>query len=279
VSAAPDVSVVIPTRESASILRRALASVTRQRQLGQSVEVVVVDQQSTDGTLAVARSFGASIVRTERPPLYAPPTRSRNLGADVAQGEFLLHLDADMTLTDGLLARALASCRENGHVAVTLEEIDVTSGFWAACKALERSTYRGSPVLEGARFVRAKTFHDVGGYDEELGSGEDWDIHARYAGVGSIGRLPKGVMHHLGAVAYHDQIRKKFLYGQSSASFLSKHDANRYSHEMMRAYVRSWRTFVSRPALAAGFVSLRLGEAGAVAAGFAIARRRGASRR
>src|SRR5262249_48865534 len=153
----PRVSVIIPTRDSAEILRRALESLTPAIQGEIPFEVVVVDQESADGTVGVARELGASVVKTDRPALYAPPTRSRNLGATAAHGQFLLHLDADMTLTPGLLDRA-AAIADDGHVALTLEEIDVVDGFWAECKALERAAYRGSPVLEGARFVRADVF-------------------------------------------------------------------------------------------------------------------------
>ena len=142
---------------------------------------------------------------------------SRNLGAAAAHGEFLLHLDADMTVTDGLIGRALAQCRERGHAALALEEVDATTGFWGACKALERSAYRGPPSSKGARFARATAFREIGGYDETLGSGEDWDIHARYAAGGTIGRLADAITHHVGVVSYRDQIRKKFLMGQSSA--------------------------------------------------------------
>lgn len=265
---------VIPTRQSADILRRALTSLEAERERGPSFETVVVDQESTDGTPEVARAFGALLVETARPEIYAPPTRSRNLGAAAATGEYLLHLDADMTITEGLFGRGLAACREHDNVALTLEEIDVANGFWAACKVLERAAYRGSPVLEGARFVRADTFREVGGYDETLGSGEDWDIHARYASVGSIGRLPRAVKHHLGVVSYRDQLRKKFMYGQSSTSFLAKHDSSRYSQAMLRAYLRSWPAFARHPVLTSGFLALRAGEAGALAAGIAVARRR-----
>jgi arabinofuranan 3-O-arabinosyltransferase len=265
------ISIVIPTRDSAPFLDRLLQSLDAGA-AGVDCEVVVVDQESSDGTPELASARGAKVLERPRPALYAPPTASRNAGAAVASGEFLLHLDADMTIAPGALARAVGMCREEGHVALTLEEIDVTEGFWAACKALERATYRDT-IVEGARFVRASTFADVGGYDETLGSGEDWDIHARYASCGTIGRLDRALRHHLGAISYRDQVRKKFLYGQSSRNFLGKYDSRAYSRAMLRAYARSWRAFAAHPALAAGFVALRAGETAAVLAGAAAASR------
>lgn len=275
-SSRPEVSVVVPTRDSVELLRRCLASLGSAAQ-AVSIEAIVVDQESSDGTPEAAAAGGATVVETSRPSLYAPPTRSRNLGAGAAQGEFLLHLDADMTLARGVLDVAVARCRDEGHVALTFGEVDVYDGFWAASKALERRAYHESS-LEGARFVRSAVFHEVGGYDESLGSGEDWDIHVRYARHGTIGRVPDAVQHHLGSINYRSQLSKKFKYGQSASSFLAKHDSSEFSRSMLAAYARSWRSFARDPLHAAGFVALRAGEAAAVGAGVAVARRRARQR-
>lgn len=275
-----DVTVVIPTRDAVRHLERCLASIAAQ-QGDQRVEVVVVDQLSMDGTQEAAARSGAVVLETPRGATYTPPTKSRNLGAAKARGEFLLHLDADMTLASDALGRAIASCNSDGHVALTLEEVDVAEGFWAESKALERSAYHGTRI-EGARFVRSDVFRYLGGYDESLGSGEDWDVHARYASRGTIGRLKEAVFHHLGAVSFADQVTKKFRYGRSTAAFVAKYDSQFFATEMLKAYARSWRRFARDPWHAVGFVSLRLAETVAVAAGAgleAAERRRARQRR
>jgi glycosyltransferase involved in cell wall biosynthesis len=264
---AVDVSVIIPTREAAVDLSRCLASI---QATDLSVEAIVVDQGSTDETAAIAAARGATVLEVARSAFYAPPTRSRNAGGSIAQGDFMLHLDADMELSPYVLDEAVRTCRERGYVALTFEEVDVPSGFWAACKALERRTYCDSLLLEGARFVRSDVFRAVGGYDDELGSGEDWDIHARYATQGTIGRLSNAVFHHLGTISPATQLRKKYDYGRSSAAFLGKHGGSGYSAEMVRAYARSWRLFARDPGHTFGFAALRAGEAGALAAGLAV---------
>jgi GT2 family glycosyltransferase len=266
----PDVSVVVPTRDSVIHLRRCLASLSEDTDT--AFEVLVVDQQSADGTQDAALATGAMLLEVPRPNVYGATTaRSRNVGAAAARGEYILHLDADMTLPPGVLGACLRACREQGHVAVTLEELDLTDGFWAECKALERRTYRGSSILEAARFVRADVFHDVGGYDEGLGSGEDWDIHLRYIGQGSIGRLPSAIYHHLGKLALSAHLRKKFRYGRSAGLFVRKHRRSVFSREMACAYRRSWRIFASQPLHSAGFAILRSCEVAALGAGMALA--------
>jgi GT2 family glycosyltransferase len=265
----PDVSVIIPTRDSVEDLRRCLASLTAQR--GATFEIVVVDQESSDGTREVAEAAGAVVLHAPRPEVYGATTgHSRNIGARAACGTYLLHLDSDMTLPPNVLATAVAACRGGGYHALTLEEIDVANGFWAQCKALERTTYRGSPVLEAARFVIAELFDAVGGYDENIGSAEDWDIHARYAERGSVGRLPEALCHHLGKLSPRAQLRKKFRYGRSASLFLGKHEGGQFWRAMLLAYGRSWRDLVKNPLHALGFIFLRAAEVGAITAGISV---------
>jgi glycosyltransferase involved in cell wall biosynthesis len=264
-----EVSVIIPTRDSVAHLPRCLASLTEDQ--GASFEILVVDQESADGTREAALEGGATLLDAPRPDLYAPPTQSRNIGAAAARGEFLLHLDADMALAPAVLGKAVCTCRDGGYIALTLEEIDLTSGFWAECKALERRTYHGSAVLEAARFVRTNVFREVSGYDETLASGEDWDIHARYGKRGSIGRLPRAVYHDLGELSFAAQLRKKFKYGRSAIAFLRRHEPSEFSRAMASAYWRSWRMFARQPVHALGLAVLRAGEVSALAAGIAVA--------
>lgn len=259
-----ELSIIIPTRNSAVSLRRCLDSIRYDE--GVALEVIVVDQDSGDGTPEVAIAAGAHTITAPPSAVYTPPTRSRNLGAALAQGEYLLHLDADMSLEPRALPILLKAARQNGYAAIILEEIDEPVGFWSACKALERQTYRFSEI-EAARLVRADVFREVGGYDETLGSGEDWDIHARYAGRGAIGRQPAALRHHLGRLSIASQVQKKFAYGKSAPAFLRKHESRSFAGAAALAYARSWRLFARHPAHALGFAVLRLGETGAIALG------------
>jgi glycosyltransferase involved in cell wall biosynthesis len=242
-----------------------LASIVRQE--GVRAEVIVVDQQSADDTQKIARAHGARMVEAPRPAFYSPPTAARNLGARHATGAYLLHLDADMELPPGALASCVRTCVDGRFVALVLHEIDIAAGFWANCKALERLCYRGVEEVEGSRFVRADIFRSVRGYDEELGSGEDWDIQARYRGVGAIGAGPQPVYHHLGRIEFMSQLRKKFSYGRTAKSYLRKAPGTPIAVAMIRAYWSSRRAILRRPLLALGLIVLRTAEAAALALG------------
>jgi glycosyltransferase involved in cell wall biosynthesis len=260
-----EVSVIVPTLDSQAHLPTCLASVRRQE--GVRAEVIVVDQQSGDDTQKIARAHRAKVVTAPRTAFYSPPTAARNLGARHATGAYLLHLDADMELPPGVLASCVQTCLDRGFIALVLHEVDIASGFWANCKALERLCYRGVEEVEGARFVRADVFRSVGGYDEELGSGEDWDIHARYRDAGPIGAAPQPLYHHLGRIEFASQLRKKFSYGRTARRFLRKAPGTPIAAAMIRAYWSSRRALLRRPSLALGLIVLRTAEGAALALG------------
>jgi glycosyltransferase involved in cell wall biosynthesis len=89
IRAVPSVSVVIPVKDDAPRLRECLTALARQQVL--PLEIVVVDNASTDDSAEVARRAGARVVREDRPGIPAASTT----GYDAARGEVIARLDAD----------------------------------------------------------------------------------------------------------------------------------------------------------------------------------------
>lgn len=102
----PTVAVIIPCYNYARYLPEAIESALSQ--CGVDVEVVVVDDASTDESLQVARQFAANDPRVKviSHRKNAGPVETFNDGLAAAQGEFLVRLDADDILTPGALQRA-----------------------------------------------------------------------------------------------------------------------------------------------------------------------------
>ncbi|MCC6993892.1 MAG: glycosyltransferase [Deltaproteobacteria bacterium] len=100
----PELSIVIPARDSAATIARAVADALRL-----AADVVVVDTGSSDDTAALAAAAGARVVDLAREASFAA---ARNAGAAAARGAWLLHLDSDETLAPGylpVLQRAIAA--------------------------------------------------------------------------------------------------------------------------------------------------------------------------
>ena len=88
----PDVSFVIAAHNAEATLMRAIDSALSQR--GVSVEVIVVDDCSTDGTLSLARSHGDARVRVLALEANRGPGGARNAGLDAACGRWVAILDS-----------------------------------------------------------------------------------------------------------------------------------------------------------------------------------------
>ncbi|MTE22728.1 glycosyltransferase family 2 protein [Microbacterium sp. ZXX196] len=109
---APLVSVVVPTHDVAPWLRQSLESILAQRV---DMEVLVVDDRSTDETVDIARAFAA---RDERVTVHAAETpgggSARNAGARLARGRYLIFADGDDLIPDGAYAALVGSLERTG---------------------------------------------------------------------------------------------------------------------------------------------------------------------
>ncbi len=108
--AGPRFTVVIPAFNEAAFLGRTLESLGEQRFAGE-VQVIVVDNNSTDGTADIARSYGAQTLFEPLPGVC----RARQLGTSAANGEIVLSTDADTVHPPDWLSRIDAQFRANEH--------------------------------------------------------------------------------------------------------------------------------------------------------------------
>jgi glycosyltransferase involved in cell wall biosynthesis len=239
-----------------------------------SLELVVVDNSSTDATPEIAREF-ADVVFTKGPERSS----QRNFGAAQGSGRFVLMLDSDMVLEPGVVQACVESHERTGAVAVVIPERTVGNGFWASVRALERSCYVGDPDIEAARFFTRSIFEKYAGYDERLSAGEDWDLPARMAAGGELIGRAEGVwvLHDEGSVRLIPHLRKKFYYGQTLGAYARRHPSlSRRQFRIIRpAFVRHRARLVRHPLLAIAMLGLKWAEMAAGAAGaLSVARRR-----
>jgi hypothetical protein len=97
----PRVSVIIPCHNAARWIADTVASAAGQS--GVVLEILVVDDGSSDGSAEIAEKVGGPLVRVRR-QANGGASRARNAGTAAARGEFLQYLDADDVLTDGTIA-------------------------------------------------------------------------------------------------------------------------------------------------------------------------------
>ncbi|HLL76606.1 MAG TPA: glycosyltransferase [Pyrinomonadaceae bacterium] len=180
-------SIIIPTHSRPRLLPRAVASA---RAAGAGVEVVVVDDASSDETAEVCRGLaGIRYVRVERNQGVAG---ARNVGLLVSSGEFVGFLDDDDVRLPGSLDRQVAALEadpEAGFVCGAMLMADQEgrpTGEVSAPKHPGGDVFwelmeLGFPVMPISVVVRKECFKRVGLFDSRLPGIDDWDMFVRIA--------------------------------------------------------------------------------------------------
>jgi glycosyltransferase involved in cell wall biosynthesis len=252
------VGVVVPTRNSERTLRACLASLRAQTI---RPRVIVVDNHSTDATHQIADGLADLVV-------VAGPERSgqRNLGARLlTDADVVGFVDSDMVVERTVVEEVRAAVSA-GADALVVPEHTVGRGFVARVRAFERAQYVGASRVEAARFFRRPLLIDLGGFDEELDAGEDWDLDLRARASGAAVRaIEARIWHDESEQGFVAHCAKKGRYAVGLRRFLDKHgDAGR-AVLFDRPYLRQpWR-LLRHPVLGTGLVLLKSGETAAVA--------------
>jgi len=202
----------------------------------------VVDNQSSDKTCAIAEKF-ADVVLEKGPERSA----QRNYGAKHSRGEYLLFVDSDMVLTPQVVSEAYESILKNTSDGVIIPEDSIGIGFWAQCKALERSFYVGIDWMEAARFFTKKSFLAMNGYDENNTGTEDYDLPQRMVAAGyQLSRIQSLIHHNEGNLSLIGTMKKKYYYAQRLNAYQST-EANKDSFALQASPLQRYILFFSRP--------------------------------
>ena len=223
----PLVSVIIPTKNSGGTIGECIKSVKNQTY--KNLEIIVVDNNSSDKTQQIVEDLRLKI-KDLRLSLYTKgPERSaqRNFGASKAKGDYLLFVDSDMELSKTVIEyciRQVESYKVNKVLGgIIIPEKSFGIGFWAKCKALERSFYVGVDWIEAARFFKRSVFVEFKGYDENQTGTEDYDLPQRIKekyGENTISRINAFIMHNEGKLSLTYTLKKKFYYAKTANEYV-----------------------------------------------------------
>lgn len=191
--AGSQVSVIIPVYNGERYLAEAVHSILAQTV--PTLEIIVVDDGSTDGTARVAQRFGDAVCYVYQP--NRGPAAARNRGLERARGEIVAFLDADDLWREGKLACQCARLEADptldivlGHTQFVQHEPGPDAG----------PVPTGEPYPQfflGGALFRRSAFTRVGGFDESLLCCEDWDWFLRAYDMGVAMRMfPEVVLHY-----------------------------------------------------------------------------------
>ncbi|MBQ6136631.1 MAG: glycosyltransferase [Kiritimatiellae bacterium] len=254
------VAAVITTRNEADNIATCIHAFDAVRD---RVEVIVVDNASSDGTRGIAAGLGATV-------LEKGPERSaqRNLGWRTAKADWVVILDADMILPRELVEEMLAvtapgaAGADGARVdAYWIPEVRTGSGIRVKARNFERSFYDGT-CIDALRLFRRDVLERTGGYDESLIAGpEDWELDIRVLGSGAKCEVMKNhLVHNERRLTLKRMLEKKAYYTRSFAAYQEKwkgHPAVKRQFSPFYRFVGvfvekgKWRRLLRHPVLAA----------------------------
>jgi glycosyltransferase involved in cell wall biosynthesis len=197
------ISVVMPTYNRAGFIAEALDSVGRQR--SQPLEVLVIDDGSTDDTEAVVRRHAlGALIQYRREPRPGGASRARNIGVSQARGRLIVFLDSDDVLEPDHHAVAVERFCENPQAGLFCCDSSVIGPrgevlhdgrTWSEVQCAIKSVAIASGprslediFLFSTSFpgltVRREVYLELGGLDQDIFPLDDYDLQLRVAAAG-----------------------------------------------------------------------------------------------
>lgn len=260
---APLVSVVITTRNEEKNIENCLSSILNQSYPREKIQVIVVDNNSSDETVKLAKKFTRDIFQkgNER-------STQRNFGAEKSKGKYYLYLDADMILNEKVIEECVRIMEKDSTLSgLYIPEIVMGEGYWNKVRRFERSFYDGT-VVDCVRFVSLKDFLSVGGFSENMTGPEDWDFDKQIRRLGKVRIINTPLYHNEKNFNLMKYLSKKSYYMQSFRQYVEKWgeddpDVKKQLglfYRLVGVFIEDgkWKKFVAQPFLGIGVLFLRI---------------------
>jgi glycosyltransferase involved in cell wall biosynthesis len=190
-------SFIIPTRNEEKLLPGCLEQFTPDLKEIFDLEIIVSDGGSNDSTIIIAKKFTDKIITHQNSSHRQTIAEGRNKGAELASGDILVFLNGDTRIPNiaGFFAQINSLMSDLSVVALAVkvqvmpdERIFSDKVFHAFFNQYVRGVnFLGIAMGRGeCQIVRRSAFHAVGGYNNSLAAGEDFDLYNRLRSFGKI---------------------------------------------------------------------------------------------
>ena len=235
----PLISVIIPARDEEKNIAAVVRGVFRQCPVGSALDVIVIDDGSTDGTAEKARRAAARVIEAGREGPGGNPAAARNLGASVSAGDPLIFLDADCIPGEGWLKSILEA--HAGGATVVGGSLGLPPGLPAIARC---DYYCGWYLVHPGRragivphhpppnlSVIREAFHKTSGFSEfppmdYTNEERAWLGELRRAGHRIVFE-PKAVAYHSNRPGFWNLLRRNYRWGYTAIESKSQSGAAR----------------------------------------------------
>ncbi len=201
------ISFIIPTKNEESIIEQCLINLAG---YSGSKEIIVSDGKSADKTLEIVKKYATVIV--ECPPDQKQNiAMGRNAGAKIATGDFLVFMDADVTVTnlDMFFGKALKIFEldsQLGAVSVFVKILPkvetladkIVFALMNLNNLISNNYLQIGAAMGEFQMIRKSIFDKIGGYDQKLAAGEDYELFRRIAKISKTKIIKELSAYHTG---------------------------------------------------------------------------------
>ncbi len=191
------VSVIIPVYNEEKLIAQCLASL--EKQSVKNIEIIVVDDGSTDSSKSIAKKFDITILKQH----HKGPGNARNLGAKNAKGEILVFVDADMTFDKHFIRDLTKPIFEKTAIGTFSknEMVANKNNRWSVCWNINRNVPKDRMLSESYpneapvyRAILKSEFDKVNGFETSGAYTDDWSLSEKLGQKSTIAP---------GAIYYH----------------------------------------------------------------------------
>jgi len=249
-------SIIITTKNEEKNIQNCLESIKHQIYPRKKIEIIVVDNHSKDKTIEIAKKYTNKVYSfgTER-------SAQRNYGMlNKAKGKYVIFVDADMILTKDLISQADAKFQKNPKILGLYIPLRWKGNNWIIkAKGFEREFYDAT-CLDAVRIIQRETFKKIGGFDDRLYAGEDWDLDKRVRQIGLVDSIKSEMWHFEDEkISLINYIKKMKYYSKNMNIYQQKWgksdlDVKRqfgFSYRFLWVFLENgnWKKVISHPVL------------------------------
>lgn len=264
----PLVSVIVPTYNSSQFLDACLRSIKDQTY--QNIELIVVDNNSTDDTKKIANKYTHKVFNKG-------PERSAqvNYGVSKARGEFVYKVDSDFVLDNAVVQQCIKKSKEGYDAVVVHNSPDQSVSWIARIRKFEVDMYKYDLTHSSARFLKKQVYEAIGGFNPAITAGEDYDFQNKLNRAGyKTGFIDVEALHLGEPTSFWQHMKKYYTYGKDFVNYKSENveESKQQLGFVRPVYIKHWRKFFEHPLLAVGFIGYNVFKYSFGVAGFALSR-------
>lgn len=194
-----NISVVIPTYNRAQYIEKAVRSVLEQKGQGETfciVEILIIDDGSTDNSEEIINRIGSSLIVYHRLPCNKGAIEAWNTGIGMAKGEWIAFQDSDDRWHEDKLEKQVKYANEHKDVSLITHPFKAFFSDGSTMvtrvvseddmvKELAISNFIGTPTM----LVKKEAILNLGGFKKDISALQDWDFVIRLADKYRIGMI------------------------------------------------------------------------------------------